>query len=303
MRILSPEFLLHFGPKQVINLHPALPGKFPGAHAISDAFNDITTNITGVMVHYVVPEVDAGEVIESITIPIDRESDTLETLTARISQLEKSVLVNATIKALEYVDSKEPKITHGKVRDVIDIGYQKLALIATDRLSCFDRNVCKVTHRGVILNSISGWWFERTRHICPNHLLWCDTDKSGLSIVKKCKPFPIEFVVRGFLTGSTNTSIWTLYQHGEREFGGVKLPDSMKKNQQLPRVILTPTTKSNNHDKPITRDEIIQQNLMSAQEYDWCAEKALQLFEFGQALSKSSGLILADTKYVKRVLA
>tara|TARA_B100001559_G_scaffold269019_1_gene236398 strand:- start:2309 stop:3019 length:711 start_codon:yes stop_codon:yes gene_type:complete len=116
-------------------------------------------------------------------------------------------------------------------------------------------------------------------------------------IAKKCKVFPIEFVVRGFITGSTSTSLWTVYNKGDREYCGNILPEGLEKNQRLESNMLTPTTKEEHHDRPIAPSEIVSENWMTQDDWDYCSQKALELFEFGQNKAKENGMILVDTKY------
>ena len=144
----------------------------------------------------------------------------------------------------------------------------------------FDRNLGYVPYKGSVLNQISAWWFSKTKHIIPNHVI--HVPHSNVLVAKKCTPFPIEFVVRGYLTGSTSTSIWTAYKNGIREYCGHKLKDGMNVNEKLPSVICTPTTKSEIHDEPISGKEIVAQNIMSEKDWMFCETKALELFKFGQ---------------------
>src|SRR3990167_11491469 len=137
----------------------------------------------------------------------------------------------------------------GKVRDTYDLG-DRLALIATDRQSAFDRVLAAVPYKGQVLNLTSVWWFEQTEHIVPNHLIVAPDP--NVVIVKKCQVFPIEFVVRGYITGTTNTSLWMQYENGVREYCGIRFPDGLRKNQQLETPVLTPTTKDKAHDRPIS---------------------------------------------------
>ena len=109
--------------------------------------------------------------------------------------------------------------------------------------------------------------------------------------------FPIEFVVRGFITGSTSTSLWTVYNNGDREYCGNKLPEGLKKNEKLESNMLTPTTKEEHHDRPISPEEIVSENWMTKEDWDYCSQKALDLFEFGQKKAQENGMILVDTKY------
>ncbi|XP_058096971.1 phosphoribosylaminoimidazole-succinocarboxamide synthase, chloroplastic isoform X2 [Magnolia sinica] len=149
--------------------------------------------------------------------------------------------------------------------------------------------------RGKVLNETSLWWFDRTQHITPNAVV--STPDKNVTIARKCSVFPVEFVVRGFVTGSTDTSLWTVYNKGVRHYCGNILPDGMAKNQKLPVNILTPTTKAADHDVPISPNEIVERGLMTQAEYDEASSKALSLFQYGQRVALEHGLILVDTKY------
>ncbi|EOY15365.1 PREDICTED: phosphoribosylaminoimidazole-succinocarboxamide synthase, chloroplastic isoform X2 [Theobroma cacao] len=149
--------------------------------------------------------------------------------------------------------------------------------------------------RGKVLNETSLWWFNRTQHITPNAVV--SVPDKNVTIAKKCSVFPVEFVVRGFVTGSTDTSLWTVYKNGVRNYCGNVLPNGLVKNQKLTANILTPTTKAEDHDVPVTPDEIIGRGLMTQADFDEAREKALSLFEYGQCVALEHGLILVDTKY------
>jgi phosphoribosylaminoimidazole-succinocarboxamide synthase len=187
----------------------------------------------------------------------------------------------------------------GKVRDTYDLTpgdpHGDLLLITTDRQSGFDRNLGAIPYKGQVLNRASLWWFEQTKHIAKNHVL--ASPHANALLARKCRVLPIEFVVRGYLTGSTDTSIWTKYKADERSFGGLTLPDGMKKNQPLPHAILTPTTKESSHDRPITPRETLAEGWLTEAEWEHTSRKALALFAFGQKLAAEHGLILVDTKY------
>lgn len=185
------------------------------------------------------------------------------------------------------------KIT-GKVRDIYDLG-DKLALVTTDRQSGFDRMLAQVPFKGQVLNLTSAYWFDQTKDIIPNHLE--NVPHPNVSIVKKCKPFPIEFVVRSYMTGSTSTSIWKNYQNGVRLYCGHTLPEGMKKNQRLSKNLLTPTTKEEEHDRPISAADIIKENWMTQKDFDICAKASMAVFARGQTIAAERGLILVDTKY------
>ena len=189
---------------------------------------------------------------------------------------------------------KYPQIYTGKVRNIYDVGNGYLLMEASNRISSFDRHLGEITSKGLLLNKMSEFWFNKTQHIIANHLLW---SCNKFSFVKKCNPFKVEVVVRGYITGSTSTSIWTYYKDGCREYCGNILPDGLVKNQKLSKPLITPTTKSEIHDKPVTPQEILDMKLMTKPELEYVYEKALQLFKFGQEYADSIGLILVDTKY------
>eukprot|EP00250_Pteridium_aquilinum_P003117 c13448_g1_i1 orf=200-1345(+) len=182
----------------------------------------------------------------------------------------------------------------GKVRDIYDAG-DYLVLVATDRLSAFDRILAAVPFKGQVLNQTSLWWFNNTKHITPNAVV--SAPDPNVTIAAKCRVFPVEFVVRGYVTGSTSTSLWTVYDKGLRNYCGNSLPDGLVKNQKLNANILTPTTKAIDHDLPISGEEIVRKGLMSQKDFDSVQEKALALFAYGQQIAEKHGLILVDTKY------
>jgi phosphoribosylaminoimidazole-succinocarboxamide synthase len=182
----------------------------------------------------------------------------------------------------------------GKVRDSYELD-DKMILITTDRQSAFDRILASVPFKGQVLNQTSAWWFNKTKHIVPNHII--EIPDPNVTVGKKCTVFPVEFVVRGYITGTTDTSAWFNYQNGVREFCGNTLPEGMKKNQKFDRPIITPTTKADDHDRSITPQEIIQEGLMTQNDWDFVSAKALELFEFGQETALKNGMILVDTKY------
>ena len=181
----------------------------------------------------------------------------------------------------------------GKVRDVYTAG--DFTLIATtDRQSAFDRLLACVPFKGQVLNLVSAFWFEATRHIVANHLV--AVPHPALLVARRCRPFLVEIVVRAYLTGSTSTSIWTHYAAGSRSYCGHALRDGMRKNEPLPHVMLTPSTKDDLHDRPLSAAEVVELGLMTQAEWDFVAQRALALFEFGQAQAARRGLILVDSK-------
>lgn len=183
----------------------------------------------------------------------------------------------------------------GKVRDTYDLGNGELLLVTTDRQSGFDRMLGAIPYKGQVLQRTSLFWFEATKHIVPNHVI--ASPHANALLAKKCKVIPVEFVVRGYLTGSTDTSIWTNYQAGARTFGDLTLSDDMRKNEPLPYAILTPTTKEATHDRPLSPEELIAEGFITQDLWQRTSSYALELFAFGQQLAAQHGLILVDTKY------
>ena len=182
----------------------------------------------------------------------------------------------------------------GKVRDQYDFG-DRVALITTDRQSAFDRVLASIPFKGQVLNLTSAWWFEQTKHIIANHII--AVPDPNVTLAKKCDVFPIEFVVRGYITGSTSTALWTVYNNGDRTYCGNALPEGLVKNQKLDANMLTPTTKEEHHDRPISPEEIVSEGWMTQEGWDYCSQKALELFAFGQKKAAENGMILVDTKY------
>ena len=182
----------------------------------------------------------------------------------------------------------------GKVRDRYELE-DRLVLITTDRQSAFDRILAAIPFKGQVLNQTSAWWFEQTKDIIPNHVI--NIPDPNATVARKCTVFPIEFVVRGYITGSTSTSLWTVYNSGDREYCGNVLSDGLVKNQKLETNMLTPTTKEEHHDRPISPSEIVNEGWMSQEDWDYCSGKAVELFTFGQKIAAENGMILVDTKY------
>lgn len=184
----------------------------------------------------------------------------------------------------------------GKVRDSYIQGKRRF-IVVTDRVSCFDVVVGTLPFKGQVLNQIAAFWFEETRQLARNHLL--EVPDPCVSVVEECRPLPVEFVYRGYLTGSTKTSIWTAYERGERSYCGHQLPEGLVKHERLPEPLLTPTTKApaGEHDELTSRAEILARGTLSEGVYDAAAELCGKLFAEGQRWAKSRGLILVDTKY------
>lgn len=209
--------------------------------------------------------------------------------------MDKATIEHHIARILEKTDFKNlGEKKQGKVRDVY-IQPDKLILISTDRHSSFDRIIAHIPFKGQVLTQISHWWFKQTRDIIQNHIL--AMPDPNVIVAKKCKVIPIEMVVRGYITGVTGTSLWTLYDKGQRDFGDFTLPDDMKKNQKLEKPVLTPTTKSDEHDRPISGKQAVAEGMLDQTTWDKVADASLKLFERGQKIASDKGLILVDTKY------
>ena len=187
------------------------------------------------------------------------------------------------------------KKIQGKVRDCYIVGNKRI-LIATDRISAFDRVLGLIPEKGQVLNLLTRFWFDNTRDIIENHMI--SVPHPNVMIGKNAKGVAIEMVVRGYITGVTNTSIWGSYQQGERTIYGIKFPDGLKKNQKLKTPVITPTTKAEvGHDERLTREEIIKRKIVSEKIYAQMEKAALALFARGQKIADKAGIILVDTKY------
>ena len=184
----------------------------------------------------------------------------------------------------------------GKVRDSY-IDEKKRTIVVTDRVSCFDVVVGTIPLKGQVLNQLAAFWFEKTRALAPNHLI--AVPDPNVSVVRELSVLPVEFVMRGHLTGVTSTSIWTAYERGDASYCGHRLPKGLRKHERLPEPLLTPTTKASKggHDEPVSRADVLERGLVSEALYDRAAKLARELFREGQAFAESRGLILADTKY------
>jgi phosphoribosylaminoimidazole-succinocarboxamide synthase len=182
----------------------------------------------------------------------------------------------------------------GKVRDVYS-QKDKVIMISTDRYSAFDRNLALIPCKGQVLTQTSKFWFENTKDIVQNHVL--DFPDPNVVVGKKCKVIPIEMVVRGYITGVTGTALWTLYSKGQRDFSDFVLPEGMKKNQKLDKPVLTPTTKSETHDRPLSTAGVLKENIVPKELWEKMMEVTLKLFQRGQEIALQHGLILVDTKY------
>lgn len=185
------------------------------------------------------------------------------------------------------------KIT-GKVRDIYEQD-DKFIFITTDRHSSFDRIIAHTPHKGAVLNLLSSFWFSYLQDIVPNHII--SIPDPNVTIAKKCTPLPVECVVRGYITGTTNTSLWYLYENGKRDFGNFVLKDGIQKNQKLNSPVFTPSTKSDEHDETLSPEEIVKQNVLPKDRMDELEKVSLGLYKRGAKHASEKDLILVDTKY------
>jgi len=200
------------------------------------------------------------------------------------------VLDDATIPEL-------PNHYRGKVRDNYDLPDGRRLIIASDRLSAFDRNIVAIPFKGQVLTQIARFWFDRTADLCPNHVI--DYPDPNALLCKRLDILPIEIVVRDYLAGTTATSVWSMYRAGHREIYGLRFPDGLRENAKLPQTVITPTTKARDgeHDEPVTPGEILDRGLLTAAQWQEVSEKAFAVFERGREIAAQRGLILVDTKY------
>ncbi len=200
------------------------------------------------------------------------------------------VLADAAIPEL-------PNHYPGKVRDNYDLSDGRRVIIATDRLSAFDRIITAIPLKGQVLTQTARFWFDATRDICPNHVI--EYPDPNVLVCRQLSIMPVEIVVRDYLTGATATSIWPMYQSGRREIYGIRFPDGLRENQKLPSTIITPTTKAfdGGHDEPLTAGEIVARELLTFQQWETVSQLALALFGRGREIASQHGLILVDTKY------
>ena len=184
-------------------------------------------------------------------------------------------------------------VYHGKVRDVYSIGSELLVMVASDRISAFDVILPKgIPYKGAILNQIASKFLKTTSDICPNWLM--STPAPNVAVGKRCEPFRVEMVIRGYLTGHA----WRTYRSGERELCGVQMPDGMREHDKFPQPIITPATKADEgHDEDISREEIMEQNIVPQEAYETMERYTRALFERGTEMAADKGLILVDTKY------
>lgn len=200
--------------------------------------------------------------------------------------------LDSTLETTEY--SGLPDFSHGKVRDWLQTGDKRI-IVVSDRISAFDCILGTIPFKGQVLNQIAAFWFEKTKDIVHNHVI--EVPDPNIMIVHECEQLPLEFVVRGYITGVTKTSAWYNYEQGVRDFCGNKLPEGLKKDQKLSVPIVTPTTKHEKHDRNVSRREAIDEGLIDGETFDKAAEICLKLYGRAVEFAASRGLIFVDTKY------
>ncbi len=202
--------------------------------------------------------------------------------------------MSKAIVKTDYNFPGQKSVYKGKVRDVYNINDDYLVMVVSDRISAFDVVLPKgIPYKGQVLNQIAAKFLDATADIVPNWKI--ATPDPTVTVGHMCETYPVEMIVRGYLTGSS----WRLYKDGGRDICGVPLPDGLKEHQAFPEPILTPTTKAEQgeHDENITREEILKQGLVSEEEYVELERISLELFKRGSEIAKEMGLILVDTKY------
>ena len=201
--------------------------------------------------------------------------------------------MNKALTRTDFQFAGQKSVYHGKVRDVYNINDKLMVMVATDRISAFDVVLPKgIPFKGQVLNQIAAKFLDATTDICPNWKL--ATPDPMVTVGLKCEGFRVEMIIRSILTGSA----WREYKNGCRELCGVKLLDGMKENERFPEPIITPTTKADEgHDMNISKEEIIAQGLVSAEDYAVMEDYTRKIFKRGQEIAAKRGLILVDTKY------
>lgn len=198
-------------------------------------------------------------------------------------------------QTLETFDAPElGEMERGKVRESFKQGDRRI-IVVSDRVSAFDIVLGTIPFKGQVLNQLAAFWFEKTKDLVPNHVI--DIPDPNVMIVAECEQVPLEFVVRGYITGVTKTSAWFNYEQGVRDFCGNVLPEGLVKDQKFDKPILTPTTKLEEHDRPISRDGAIAEGLIDADTFDECADMCFKLYDAAVEHAAKQGLIFVDTKY------
>ena len=284
-----------YGPHQMARLHQVLALKYLG----------LPLRRVGELLGDQLADLDAVLLLQETALRarIADDADRLELLVAvrrRLAggeTLSVDDLIHLTRETVMPDLPELPNHYEGKVRDNYDLPDGRRVIVASDRLSAFDLNLGAVPYKGQVLTQTARYWFDVTGDICPNHVI-AYPDPNVL-VCRRLEMLPVEMVVRGYLAGTTSTSILTLYRAGQREMYGVRLPDGMRPNQALPAPILTPTSKAahGDHDAPLSPAQILEQGLLRADQWDELSAIALALYARGCELAATRGLVLADTKY------
>ena len=207
-----------------------------------------------------------------------------------------NILENQLKHTLDKTDFKIGRKYEGKVRDNYTLDGKRV-IVTTDRISAFDRVLCSIPFKGQVLNQTSAFWFEKTKNIAKNHMI--NVPDPNVMVVNECKPYAVEMVVRGYITGVTTTSAWYNYERGVRNFCGNMLPEGLRKNQKFEKLIITPSTKAEHglHDESVSREEVVKRGIIDEKTYKKMEKAAIALFDFGAKLVAKNNLILVDTKY------
>lgn len=201
--------------------------------------------------------------------------------------------MNEAIIKTDFHFPGQKSVYHGKVREVYNINDELLVMIASDRISAFDVVLPRgIPYKGQVLNQIASKYLDATSDIVPNWKI--ASPDPMVTIGHFCEPFAVEMIIRGYLTGSS----WRTYKSGAREICGVPVPEGLKEHERFPEPIVTPTTKAaEGHDEDISREEIINQGIVSEEDYNQLEEYTIKLFQRGSEIAAEKGLILVDTKY------
>lgn len=201
--------------------------------------------------------------------------------------------MNKSLRNSSFIFKGQQNVYNGKVRDVYTLNNNLLVMVVSDRISAFDHILPSgIPYKGQVLNQIAAKFLDATADIVPNWKM--ATPDANVTVGKNCEPFKVEMVIRGYLTGHA----WRVYKTGERILCGVKMPDNLKENDKFPKPIITPSTKANEgHDEDISYEEIINQGIVSEEDYEKLEEYTYALYERGTKIAAEKGLILVDTKY------
>lgn len=200
--------------------------------------------------------------------------------------------LNDTLDLVDFPESCSAE--RGKVREWYKMG-DKRVIVTTDRISAFDCILGTIPFKGQVLNQLASFWFDKTKDIVPNHII--SMPDPSIVVVKECEQLPLEFIVRGYITGVTKTSAWYNYENGVRNLCGNILPEGLKKDQKFDAPIITPTTKHEKHDRNVSREEAISEGLIDGETFDAAADLCMKLYNYGAEFAASRGLIFVDTKY------